>query len=186
VKNNMQLISSLMQLQLNSVKEPAVRDILQITKNRMKSIALIHEQFYRSCDFRLVDIMPFINAMLVQLKCTYPEKKLEFSINGSELIMDIQRAIPLGIIVNEILSNAFQHAFDNAQKGLIFVDVESTDSKEWKLTIGDRGKGLPPHIDLQDPATLGFRLIRDLVEQIDGRLAIERAHGTFITLYIPR
>jgi PAS domain S-box-containing protein len=186
VKNNMQLMLSLIHLQLNVVQEPAARKILQITRNRMKSIALIHEQFYRSSDFRLVDIMPFITTMLAQLKCTYPDKKLEISVNDAELVMDIQRAIPFGIIINEILSNAFQHAFENDQGGLIFIEVENKDETEWKITVGDEGRGIPPHIDLQAPETLGLRLIRDLVEQIDGRLAIELEHGTVYTLHIPR
>jgi two-component sensor histidine kinase len=144
----------------------------------------VHEQCYRSSDFRCVDILTFIRALGVQLKCTFPLENVEFTVKGARLYLDMQKAIPFGIIANEILSNAFRHAFGE-EAGRVSVEVEPQGEGEWKITFGDSGKGIPPHVDLETPETLGLRLIRDLADQIDGKLTIERGRGTVYTLRVP-
>jgi len=185
VKNNMQLVTSLFHLQISHVDNPMVRDILHVTGNRMKSIALVHEQCYRSSDFLHVDMVSFIRALGVQLKCTYPREKIEFTVQGEGLTLDMGKAIPLGIIANEILSNAFRHAFTEEECGLVYVEAETMDGGEWAVRFGDNGKGLPDSLDLASPATLGIRLIRDLAEQIDAELTVDGGQGTVYTLRIP-
>ena len=180
VKNNLQIISSLLRMQADQIDSPVVRDALQDMQSRVRSMALIHEHLYRSDNLAAVNLAHYIQQLCQQLLrtlVTTPDSiHLHFNLTPCSLAID--QAIPLGLIVNELVSNAFKHAFPNGRHGEVRVDLLPLASGPgWRLRVADNGVGLPPDFDPARLTSLGMKLCLDLTRQLGTRLEIGAGPG---------
>jgi PAS domain S-box-containing protein len=188
VKNNLQIVGSLLDLQSAQVSDPLVLQMLRDAQNRVRSMALIHQTLYQSKDFAAVDFRQFLDALVPRLVASYgadPER-IRLIMAATEVPLPINSAIPCGLIVNELVTNALKHAFPNGRKGEIRLALAADENDKVSLTVSDDGVGLPPDLDIEQTATLGLQLITLLGDQLGGTLTIERANPTRFTLNFPR
>ena len=179
VKNNMQIVVSLLRLQAAGIKDKKTLELFKECQNRIKSIAVIHEKLYQSKNFSSVDFGQYIQEMLLHLTNTYgvDTQNIKTHAKSAHDKLDINHAIPCGLILNELISNCFKHAFPENKTGDIHVEF-SKRKGEHKLIIRDTGKGLPENTDIQKAQSFGLQIVRDLVEQLKGSIVVNRDHGT--------
>lgn len=191
VKNNMQMISSLLNLQLSQIGHPVIRRVLQESQTRIHAIAMVHEHVYGSNDLIRVDIAEYLRHFTAQLFQVYGVElaRIALEIDASRAAVSLDAAVPCGLIVNELVSNALKHAFPNGRQGSIRVafrsetrDIAHADWTEHTLVVQDRGVGFPRSISVQSPQTLGLQLVASLVAQLSGSLELDRSGGTTITI----
>ncbi len=179
VKNNLQVISSLLKLQCASIKDQQTLAIFRESQNRIESMALIHEQLYQSKDLSCIDFDKYIYNLVVNLFCAYEvsTNNINFEINVSKVFLDINAAIPCGLIVNELIANSLKYAFPNNNKGEININFTASDSN-FVLIVKDDGIGFPKDLDFLDTQTLGLQLVVALTEQLEGKIEINKERGT--------
>ncbi|MCU0537668.1 MAG: PAS domain S-box protein [Hydrococcus sp. Prado102] len=181
VKNNLQVICSLLNLQSRSLKDPFILDLFRDSQNRVKSMALIHEKLYQSNNFSSINMAEYIHDLANNLLRSYASKnsniklKIEIQQNFS---MDIDSAVPCGLIINELVTNSLKYAFNPASKGEISIQATCDREKNLILTIKDNGRGLPENFDLENTKTLGLKLVKNLINQLRAKLAIDSQSGT--------
>lgn len=183
VKNNMQIISSLLNLQKNFVEDEKASAVLLESQNRVKSMAMIHERLYQSGDFTRIDISEYIERLLADLFYTYAtsNEQVISIIDVDDLSLNIETAIPCGLIISELVSNSLKYAFPEGRKGKLTVSLKAGD--EWnELIISDDGIGFPEELDFKNTETLGIQLVNNLVGQIDGEITLDRSQGTEFTI----
>jgi PAS domain S-box-containing protein len=192
VKNNLHVIHSLLDLQSARISDPLVQSMLLDSQNRIKSMALIHQTLYQSKDFSGVDFATFLDSLIPTLISTYgaDPSLIELSIAADDVTLPLSVAIPCGLLVNELISNALKHAFPNGRSGKIVVAVEATQDVERHgervaLTVGDNGVGIPDDLDLAQTETLGLQLVSLLTDQLHGTLAIQRHDPTRFSISFP-
>jgi PAS domain S-box-containing protein len=183
VKNNLQIISSLLNLQSGYLKDQETIEILRESQNRVRSMALIHERLYRSEDFSSVDFNKFLVDLTNILQSSYYNvaRLVALNLNLEQIYLSIDIAIPLGLLINEIVSNSFKHAFVDKKDGKIEIEMLRKKDKIF-LSIKDNGIGIPEKFNAQESETLGFKLIHSLVSQIDATIEIKKDNGTEIIL----
>jgi PAS domain S-box-containing protein len=190
VKNNLQVVDSLLGLQSARVTDQVALDLLRDSQNRIRSMALIHQSLYQSKDFAEVNFTQLLDTLVPELTSSYgidPER-IRVSVSMAAVDLPINSAVPCGLIVNELMSNALKHAFPNGRRGRIELDLasEAADGENYVvLTFADNGVGIPAQIDLDNPVTLGLQLLPLLANQLRGTLRIERADPTRFTLRFP-
>lgn len=188
VKNNLQVITSLLNLQANNADDPRVRDILNESQNRVRAMALTHQLLYEGKDFSRVDLGDYINRLSQLLRGTYrsgsDRVELRLDRPASPVYLDLERAVPCGLLVNELVTNAFKHAFPEPRHGDITVAVSSCDGQV-TLVVRDNGVGLPPDFDLATVKSLGLQLVPLLVDQLHGALQIEPDSGAHYRITFP-
>ncbi|WP_321423316.1 histidine kinase dimerization/phosphoacceptor domain -containing protein [uncultured Methanobacterium sp.] len=179
VKNNLMIISSLLNLQSRYIEDKKYKDIFQESQNRAKSMALIHERLYRSADLKKIDFGDYIRTLANDLFHTYisDPSSIQMVMDIEEVRLDINTAIPLGLIVNELISNSMKHAFPDGMKGKININFHLKDD-EFILTVRDNGVGFPKDLDYKNTESLGLQIINSLTDQIDGTLEFNGVHGT--------
>ncbi|MFA5268605.1 MAG: PAS domain S-box protein [Methanoregula sp.] len=179
VKNNMQVISSLLSLQAKLVTDPNGRELLRESQNRVMSIALVHEKLYQSKSLARIDFSEYIRKVAENLFQSYgiPKNRIRLVIRAENIFLPINKAIPLGLILNELFSNSLKYAFPDNRSGEISVDFTSTGG-QYVLVFRDDGVGLPEGIDLDNTETLGLQLVTSLSGQIQGTVTLERGKGT--------
>lgn len=179
VKNNMQVISSILNIQSSYVKDVYALNLLQECQNRIKSMAFIHESLYQSENFDSVNFSEYISSLTKNLVHTYSigSQKIKLVLTLDKLFLNLDLSIPCGLIINEIISNSIKYAFPNNRDGIIFVTL-STKQKKVTIEIGDNGIGLPKTIDIKNSETLGLQLVETLVDQINGKVKLSRNKGT--------
>lgn len=183
VKNNLQIVSSLLNLQAHNIDDPIAKEKYQESIGRIKSMAIIHELLYRSKNLSHIHIREYIQELMEYISETYSvdqriKMHLDFKVTSEW--MELDTAIPCGIILNELLSNAFKHAFPKGKKGkieIVFKNIEYN-SYQYCLTIKDNGKGIPLKLNSKNPETLGLQLIQSLVEQLNGEMFLDSSKGT--------
>ncbi len=182
-KNNLQIISSLITLQSGLLKDERVVSIFDDSQSRIRSMALIHEMLYQSENLAEVKYSEYIHMLISHFRDTYYSnlQRIEFIVNIDEIFLSIDHAIPCGLILNELVSNALKYAFPNDQAGRISVDFQM-DGKEYILRVQDNGVGLSNEIDFPNSNTLGLRLVSSLVDQLQGSITLDRSVGTKYTL----
>jgi PAS domain S-box-containing protein len=187
VKNNMQIISSLLRLQSESLKNPEIREHFKTSQNRIKSMALIHESLYRSEDLSRIDFSMYLNSMSSHLLSMYGDVagRVRISVDVQDVTLDISHAIPCGQIVNELLTNALKHAFPGNMQGEVFVRMRRNGKGRSIIEVKDNGVGLPPDLNLKKCKTLGMVLVNDLARQLGGDITILRSGGTAYTIDFP-
>ena len=183
VKNNLQIISSLLRLQARKNTDPAAREVLNESQNRVGSIALIHEMLYQASDLARVDFREYVNALVSNLMRSYgtgTNVTVEVETGGLEL--DLDTAIPCGLIINELLSNSFKHGFKAGADSKVTILLQQEQPKHLRLTVSDNGIGLPEGFDYMESRTLGLRLVANLANQLGGEIEIDGSDGTNISI----
>jgi two-component sensor histidine kinase/HAMP domain-containing protein len=188
VKNNLQVISSLLDLQARAAPDPGTARLLRESKDRVRSMSLIHEKLYKSGGAEGVQFSEYVRDLTARLchsfACT--EETVGVEVDVDELSLDMDTAVPLGIIINELLTNALQYAFPDGRKGRVRISLHGAEEKTLLLSVRDDGVGLPAGVDYRSPASLGLRIVSTLAAQLHGTLAIEAGPGTVFTLSFPR
>jgi len=184
VKNNMQIISSLLNLQAHQVQHSGLTSIIKDCQNRIRSMALVHEHLYQSKNLASINVAEYLNKLIIHLYNVHLVKqdKIELEIEVEDLSLDVGMAIPFGLLVSEIIGNSFKHAFPGERKGKIRVNLKEVSPFSYRLEIGDNGIGLPTGLDLKESKTFGLQLIGLLSDQIGARLEVERSGGTKFVL----
>jgi PAS domain S-box-containing protein len=181
VKNNLQVISSLLNLQSRTAG-PEVAAALTESQRRVKSMALIHQLLYEHSDYSRVDLAEYLSRMCRLLSESFMETRHRVTVNfqaiDGALTLDLQRAVPCGLLVNELVTNAIKHAFPDGRHGSIQVVIERSDPKNYRVSVSDDGVGVPRELELGRTNTLGFQLIPLLAEQTGGKLQLLRGEGT--------
>jgi len=187
VKNNMQLITSMLNLQSTYIDNKELTDILNQCQRRIQSMAVIHEMIYRNPDFNGIDASNYIGLLCSQLMQGYAaaESKLAFTQEVDHLLLSLEQAIPMGLIINELLSNALKHAFANRKVGSLSVILKDSEGK-LKLSVSDDGIGMKDDLGAGQTDSLGAQLVLALTQQLDGTLTTERTSGTRINIVFPK
>jgi PAS domain S-box-containing protein len=184
VKNNLQVISGLLDLQAHHIGDPAGREIYKESQNRVITMALIHEELYKSVNLSQVDFAEYIQNLCENLMISYgvdrKRIKLDISVEKTEMVVDT--AIPCGLIINELITNTLKHAFPDKRKGTISLSFKQLKNKNYLLTMSDDGIGMPRKVDINKTTTLGMQLITVLVGQLGGTLKVKRGEGTSFTI----
>ncbi|MES2628756.1 MAG: histidine kinase dimerization/phosphoacceptor domain -containing protein [Bacteroidota bacterium] len=186
VKNNLQVISSLQQMQASRSLEPAVRAALTDSQNRVLSIAFIHENLYRHDDLKGVEMKSFVHELGVHVLEVFTDKGQEISVEQhvEQVTLDIDTAVPIGLILNELLTNSCKHAFRGRSEGKITIVLKQESSGHFKLEYSDDGPGLDAATDLLSAGTLGLKLVTRLAEQLDGKLEYHNSpQATFVITF---
>lgn len=172
VKNNMQIISSLLSLQSGYVGDEKVKAIFHGSQLRISSMAMVHEMLYRSDDLSGIEVSEYVGTLVPKLICSFKgvKHKIRTELDVPALHMNIDTAVPLGLIINEIVTNSIKHGFEGREEGTIFLSIRKQQENQFVMKIGDNGKGVCPENGLNEKKTLGFMLIEDLVGQLNGRL----------------
>jgi PAS domain S-box-containing protein len=184
VKNNLQIISGLLNLQIDEKGNPHTNRILSENRGRILSMAKVHDQLYKSDDFTNVNLMRYTEDLIDQIFSLSDTSKESIKINLdiAEISFDVNRTIYYGLMVNELVVNALKHAFPNGQTGEISISLEQNGGNAYILTIRDNGVGLPNDIDPAESSTLGLSLVHMLTDQLDGSIHIDNDHGTTIVI----
>lgn len=187
VKNNLQIIDSLLGLKSEQVNDPVTLAILQDSQNRVKSMALIHQTLYQSNDFARVDFSEVCHALTLNLFNSYgvDTARIRLLQNADSVFLPMNVAIPLGLLLNELVSNALKYAYQPDRAGDIRVQLNVLESGELELSVSDDGIGLPENVGINDSSTLGLRLVQILSEQIGGTLTIKRQQPTCFSVIAP-
>ncbi len=184
VKNNLQLVVSLLHLQLAHKTNPETRDNLLTLQNRIRAMALVHDMFYRTDNLASLNLAEYLERIAVHLFNVYriDEQKISLKTELEKVTVSINVAIPVGLIVNELVSNSLKHAFKNKDHGQVVLSLRCLENKLCQLRIADNGAGLPENISLETPGTLGLEIVRLLCEQIDARIEKTPGPGTCFEL----
>ena len=168
VKNNMQIVASLLRLQEYNVNEKETLDVLKETEGRIKSMAAIHEKLYQSPNFKDIKIKEYIEKLVYDILYTYgiPTGTIKTKLILEDKNINIDTAIPIGLIINELVTNSVKYAFPQS-KGTLTIKLKSL-PQQMELTIADNGIGLPKDIDIENPEKLGLQLVKNLINQLDG------------------
>ncbi|MCB9194767.1 MAG: PAS domain S-box protein [Flavobacteriales bacterium] len=179
VKNNLQVISSILNLQSSYVKDDNTLVILRESQNRVKSMSFIHESLYRSKDFSQVNFSDYMNNLINNVIHTFllPDKDVMLITDLGAVNLNLDQAIPCGLVVNELLTNAMKYAFDGIENPTLEVKINEKDGQV-NLWIEDNGIGLPRDFRIDESDSLGLQLVQTLVEQIDGTLTLKTENGT--------
>ncbi|MBC8415135.1 MAG: PAS domain S-box protein [Candidatus Cloacimonetes bacterium] len=185
VKNNMQIITSLLKLQSQNIKDKRSLELFQNSQNRVRSMALIHEKLYRTKDFSNIDFGEYIRGLTTQLLISYHilPSQIKIDVNIKDIVFNINVAIPCGLIINELVTNSLNHAFSNCREGKIKITITKKGTNGYLLVVKDNGKGLPPEAtELEDPTTLGLQLVSSLVSQLKGTLQYQFKEGAIFSI----
>lgn len=188
VKNNLQIISSLLALQANLVADRSVRDVLEDSKNRIRSIALIHEQIYRSNDFAQIDFRDYIQALTASLLKNHSAAALRISISTDErpIFLRMDKALPCSLIINELVTNCLKHAFPSKTEDEIRIGFHRGEFGGYVLTVADNGRGFPDDLDFRSTRSLGLQLVVNLAEvQLQGTIEMGYGGGTEFRILFP-
>lgn len=183
VKNNLQIVSSLLELQAFQLSDPVVRLLFNESQTRVRSMAMVHEKIYQSDDLSSINYRDYLEQLVAYLFESYMPRHIKTDIDADEVMMNIDIAVPLGIIVNELITNSLKYAFPGDRKGTIFARLSQREDKV-ELVVGDDGVGLPASILNGERTTLGLELVNALVQQLDAELEISTDKGTRFTILV--
>ncbi len=181
VKNNFQIVSSLLELQSKGIEDEKARELANDGKNRVKSMALIHQRLYQN-DRGLIDFQLYIDELVKEISNIYnTDKNVETKIDAKNIAFDIDTAIPLGLIINELITNAYKYAFAKAQSPKLDISLETSD-KGYFLKVQDNGVGIKSDFDISKAKSLGLRLVSRLTKQLQGKVKILSVEGTIFEI----
>jgi PAS domain S-box-containing protein len=180
VKNNLQIISSLLNLQSKYISDPHALQLFLDSQNRVKSMALIHEILYQSRDISKIDFAEYIKNISGHLFHSYGaySKKIRLEVNVKNIMLDVDTAIPCGLIVTELVSNSLKYAFNDDSEGLIYIEFSADSDRTLKLIVRDNGIGFPKDVDLGNIDSLGLKLVIALAHQLAGTVELDHSDGT--------
>ncbi len=187
VKNNMQIISSLLSLQSNHITDENDRKVFVAMQNRIRSMAYIHEQLYGSQDLVNINIRLYVVSLVKQLEMSYSDspERIRVIVNVDDIYFPLNIAMPCALLIHELVTNAYEHAFPGDMAGNITISIENKDATNFELTVSDTGTGFPDTGALDDTSTLGMHLIHALVNQLHGKMELSTHSGTAVTVTFP-
>ena len=180
VKNNLQIISSLLSLQSRTIEDEHILNLFRDSQNRVRLMALIHEKLYQSEDLGNINLKDYIQVLVSYLLGSYNINagSIDLSIHIDDIFDAIDTAVSCGLIINELVSNSFKYAFPDRENARIEIEASTTASNQFFLHYRDNGIGLPPDFDIHASKTLGLQIISSLIEQLDGSLSVTGTDGT--------
>ncbi len=187
VKNNLQVVSSLLSIQSRHLTDNQAIEAIKEGQNRVKTMGLIHQSLYQENDFRGVNMKNYISKLIKNLFNSYniqPEK-IQLKTEISELNLDIDTVVPLGLIINELVTNALKYAFPDDNKGVIWVKT-GLENERFILQVYDDGVGLPEGFSIEKSNSMGYQLIQNFVNKLSAQLTILNKNGTFVEISIPQ
>lgn len=186
VKNNLQILSSLLSLQSQQLTDDTALKAVKSSESRINAMALIHRKLYTVDQNRTVDIKEYITELIEYLVYSYGyhEKNFKLDLEINEISIDVDKAIPLGLILNELISNAFKHAYQNQPNPRLMINLAYPDAHELNIRIRDNGAGMPP-VDEKQRKTFGMKIVTTLIKELKGRLDVKSGDGTTCDLNIP-
>lgn len=178
VKNNLQIITSLLNLQSSLIEDATYRNLVQDSQNRIKSMALVHELLYRSRDLSSINISEYLHILTQNMLRSYGRYSgtVDLRVDVEEIYLDVDKAVPVGLIVTELFSNALKYAFPAGGKGEIRVALRKS-GERILLRVSDNGTGFPADYDVHRSTTLGLQLVELLTQQLEGTFDLERTEG---------
>jgi two-component sensor histidine kinase/HAMP domain-containing protein len=184
VKNNLQIISSLLNLQSQNVIDARTLDVLSDSQNRVRSMVLIHEKLYQSDNLERVNFGEYIRSLVPSLLRSYQRGQgdINIQLGIDEIPLPLEQAILCGLIVNELVTNALKYAFPQEHNGTLWIELHTTPAQGYVLRVADDGVGLPFGLDFYHPPTLGLQLVNSLAKQLEGTLEVDRQNGTAVQI----
>jgi PAS domain S-box-containing protein len=180
VKNNLQIVSSLLDLQSQNLTEPTTQKIFQDCYNRIRSMALVHQKLYESTSLSKINFAEYVEELVSYLALSYgiSDRDINLQLNIEPIYLNIDTAIPCGLIINELVSNTLKYAFPDDKSGLLKVELYSTDFQGVTLVVKDNGVGISKDVNTQETSTLGLQLVEILTHQLDGAIELNVSEGT--------
>jgi len=187
VKNNMQIIASLLGLQAREIKDERFMTAIEESRNRINSMALVHEQLYRAREYAQIDIGEYIDQLASTLFTMYQVEsaQVQLQITAKDVYLSLEKAIPCGLLLNELITNSLKYAFPDGRKGKLWIDLEPSQGN-MKLTVGDDGIGIPEDFDFETSQSLGLQLVNLLtIHDLQGNIELRREKGTQFQIEFP-
>lgn len=180
VKNNMQIISSILKMQERLIDDPKLKTVLGESQNRIRSMALIHENLYRNESLANIQFKNYVQSLINTISRSYfdQQAKVKFHFNIEDVFLPIDVGIPCGLMINELISNAFKHAFPDRDQGNIHISLEHTGNGSYLLSVTDDGIGIKDSFEPEAANSLGMRIVFKLIQQIEGELSYDFSDGT--------
>jgi PAS domain S-box-containing protein len=187
VKNNLQVISSLLNLQSAYISDKKSLEVFRESQNRVRSMALVHEKLYRSKSLNKIEFSDYIKSLVRDLFDSYnvDNNRISFSSDLEGTFLKIDTGVLCGLIVSELISNSLKHAYPDGRKGNIYISMHSNSSKKYKLIVKDDGVGFPQDIDFRNTESLGLQLVTSLTDQLGGEIELERNGTTQFEITFP-
>ena len=190
VKNNLQVVSSLLNLQASYASNPHVREILEESCGRVRAMSLTHQLLYERKDFSHLDLADYLQRLVQSIRSIYRTAEgriaLRLELPGGGVALELERSISCGLVVNELVTNSFKHAFPGTRRGEIVIELREGSDGQIYFSVADDGIGLPSEKDLVQSSSLGLQLVPLFVEQLHGTLEIERQGGTRFCIRFPK
>ncbi len=182
VKNNLVTIAGLLSLQAINIKDQDAKEALLDSQNRAKAMAIIHQKLYSYANFEKIDLNHYFMQLLEEVLKTYSaDKKIHYFLDVDDISFNVDTALILGLIINELVSNSLKYAFSEDKEGIIRVSLHKT-SDGFILIVSDNGKSIPEYIDLENPDSFGLTIVNLLTKQINGQISVKRDNGTIFTI----
>ncbi|MBS1645806.1 MAG: PAS domain S-box protein [Bacteroidetes bacterium] len=180
VKNNLQVISSILNLQTSYLKDKSTVNLLKECQNRIKTMSFIHESLYQTKDFSQINFSEYITLLVKNLFYSYDanQQKIKANFDIDSIFLNLDTSIPCGLIINELVSNAFKYAFADGKEGFIFVQLKKMKNGKISMIVADNGKGIPDTVDFKNTESLGLQLVNILTQQINGEVTLNKTNGT--------
>jgi len=187
VKNNMTVIHSLIGLQSDHLEEEEAVAVFRMTQNRIKSMALIHDHLYHSGDLARIDFSQYIETLVSSLYYSYgvDPGTVEMKIEVGDVDIDLDQAVPCGLILNELVSNTFKYAFPEGRQGELNISIADCNGDGYRLAVADNGVGFPEDIDFENTESMGLQLVNIFTDQLEGTLELVRDNGTEFRIQFP-
>lgn len=178
VKNNLQIISSLLNLQSRYIEDEKAYEVFKESQNRVKSMAMVHEKLYQTGNFAELSVAEYLEGLIENIYSSYGVNidRIKMEINAENIFLDINTAIPCFLLINEVITNCIKHAFPDGRSGTIIIDFKKLNDKHI-IRIQDDGIGLPDDFNINQTNTLGMQLITSLTSQLDGELEVTSNNG---------
>lgn len=185
VKNNLAIVISLLSMQGSKNADPDFQKLIRDIELRIRSMALIHEHLYRSENFDKIPLSNYIHSLISMISATFSGHKISLKMELEEILVNIETALPLGLITNELLTNSYKYAFPGNIEGIVSLKLEKVIPEGFRLTVSDNGIGLPEGFDLRNQESLGMFIIRLLIEQLDGSISVSSNEGVSVCITVP-
>ncbi len=187
VKNNLQIVASMLELQSEYISDSEARMVFEESQKRIETMSLIHARLYRSTDLAGVDFREYIEDLTANLMALDGGRSgsIDLNMDVREVVLDINRAIPCGLIINELFSNVLKHAFKGGRGGRVTVSMYDDGGGKMTLAVSDDGAGFPEGLDFRNTKSLGLQLVVSLVRQLEGTIDLDRSGGTAFRVCFP-
>ncbi|SMD31858.1 Two-component sensor histidine kinase, contains HisKA and HATPase domains [Reichenbachiella faecimaris] len=181
VKNNLQIIASLLYLQSGKFENEDFKRVLEEGQGRVRSMALIHQKLYENDDLKSIPFDEYLTELVGEIRASFGMVQIQLNVEAKDIFFDVDTAVPLGLIVNELATNAFKYAFAKVPKGSFSISL-TQEGNRYMLSVKDDGQGIPDEIDIKKTKSLGLRLVRMLSQQLEGDFVFESKDGTNFSL----